>query len=196
MSFGGGGDTRVKEPRSQAALAEQAATAARRYGEIVIPVRNAFMAETMGMLENEQNFTAAAGEASTRASGIYEQGMDDFNRAAFSKGYDPGSGAYEGQSNAIRTAQARGMGGAMGDAGMATTDMALGRMMGTTLEGQGLQSDTLQGNAALAASQTAMLGAEAQDAYNQSSALQTVIGTGIGMGAGYVLPGTGQQRNA
>lgn len=196
MSFGGGGDTRVKEPRSQRALAEQAANAARRYGEIVIPVRNEFMAETMGFLDNEQNFTTAMGEASTRASGVYEQGMEDFNRAAFSKGLDPASGAYQGQSNAIRTAQARGMGGAMGDAGLATTDKGLGRMMGSVLEGQGLQSDTLQGNAALASSQTAMLGAEAQDAYNRSSALQTATGTAIGVGAGYVLPGIGQQRNA
>jgi hypothetical protein len=69
-------------------------------------------------------------------------------------------------------------------------------MMGSVLEGQGLQSDTLQGNAALASSQTAMLGAEAQDAYNRSSALQTATGTAIGVGAGYVLPGIGQQRNA
>lgn len=187
--MGGGGDTRVREPRSQRALAEQAAFMMRRYGETVVPVRNQFLAETAGFLDNEQNFTDAMGQASTRAIGIYEQGLGDFNRAAFNRGYDPSSGAYKGQSDAIRTAMARGIGGAMGDAGMATTDMGYGRMMSAVLEGQGLQSDALQGNAALASSQTAMLGAEAQNAFNRSSAVQGAIGTGIGMGAGYVLPG-------
>lgn len=189
MSFGGGGDTRVREPRSQRALAEQAAVAAQRYGQIVVPVRNQFMAQTRDFLDNDQNFTGTMGEASTRALGIYEQGFGDFNRAAFNKGYDPGSGAYQGQSKAIRTAMERGVGGAMGDAGMATTDQGFGRMLGTVMEGQGLQSDTLQGNAALAQSQTRMLGSEAQTAYNRSSALGGAIGMGLGMGAGYVLPG-------
>ena len=76
----------------------------------------------------------------------------------------------------------------MGDAGAFTTDQGLNRMMGTVMEGVGLQSDTLQGNAALAQSQTRMLGSEAQTAYNQSSALGSVVGMGLGMGAGYVLP--------
>ena len=122
MSFGGGGDTRVREPRSQRALAEQAVVASQRYGQIVVPVRNQFMAQTRDFLDNDQNFTNVMGEASTRALGIYEKGFDDFNRAAFNKGNDPGSGAYQGQSKAIRTAMERGVGGAMGDAGMATTD--------------------------------------------------------------------------
>ena len=77
----------------------------------------------------------------------------------------------------------------MGDAGAATTDQGFDRMMGTVMEGVGLQSDTLQGNAALAQSQTRMLGAEAQTAYNRSSALGGAVGMGLGMGAGYVLPG-------
>ena len=189
MSFGGGGDTRVREPRSQRALAEQATVAAQRYGQIVVPVRNQFMAQTRDFLDNDQNFTNVMGEASSRALGVYEKGFDDFNRAAFNKGIDPGSGAYQGQSKAIRTALERGVGGAMGDAGIFTSDQGLNRMMGTVMEGVGLQSDTLQGNAALAQSQTRMLGSEAQTAYNQSSALGSVVGMGLGMGAGYVLPG-------
>ena len=89
MSFGGGGDTRVREPRSQRALAEQATVAAQRYGQIVVPVRNQFMAQTRDFLDNDQNFTNVMGEASTRALGVYEKGFDDFNRAAFNKGHRP-----------------------------------------------------------------------------------------------------------
>ena len=173
MSFGGGGDTRVREPRSQRALAEQAVVASQRYGQIVVPVRNQFMAQTRDFLDNDQNFTGTMGEASTRALGIYEQGFDDFNRAAFNKGYDPGSGAYQGQSKAIRTAMERGVGEQWVMPEWLQQTKACSND-GHRHGGQGLQSDTLQGNAALAQSQTRMLGSEAQTAYNRSSALGSV----------------------
>ena len=44
---GGGGDTRVREPRAQAALAEQAAINLKRYGDIFVPLENQFIETTL-----------------------------------------------------------------------------------------------------------------------------------------------------
>jgi len=188
--MGGGGDTRVREPESQQALAEQAAINLRRYGEIFVPLENQFMETTMATFD-QPNYDRAMGMAGTQTAGLYERGLGDFNRAAFQRGLDPSSGAYGAESSALRAAQARGMGTAMADAGMSNTDQGLGGLTAIVRMGQGLQNDAMQGQMDLAQNQMQRAGAQAQNAFQRNSSISGAFGTAAGMGAGYVLPGLG-----
>lgn len=187
---GGGGDTRVREPRAQAALAEQAAINLRRYGDIFVPLENQFIETTLETF-NDSNYDNVMGQASTRTAGLYERGLGDFQNSAFQRGLDPSSGAYQGESAALREAMARGMGGAMADSGMSNTDQGLAGMTSFVRAGQGLANDAMQGQMALASNQSQRAGQEAQNAFQRNSSISGAFGTAAGMGAGYALPGLG-----
>ena len=184
---GGGGDTRVREPESQAALAEQAAINLRRYGDIFVPLENQFIETSMAQFD-DRNYERAMGNAATRVAGLYESGMADFNQAAFSRGLDPTSGAYRAESSALREAQARGMGQAMADSAMSNTDQGLGGLTAIVRMGQGLSNDAMEGQLSLAQNQSERANRQAQMAFQNNQSIANIAGTGIGMGAGYVLP--------
>ena len=188
--MGGGGDTRVRAPESQQALAEQAAINLRRYGEIFVPLENQFMETTMATFD-QPNYDRAAGMASTRTAGLYEEGLADFQDAAFQRGLDPSSGAYGAESSALRTAMARGMGTAMADSGMSNTDQGLAGLTAIVRQGQGLQNDAMQGQMDLASNQLGRASSRAQNAFSNNSSIAGAFGTAAGMGAGYVLPSAG-----
>ena len=190
---GGGGDTRVREPESQAALAEQAAINLRRYGEIFVPLENQFIETTLAQFD-DRNYERAMGNASTRIAGLYEQGINDFRNAAFQRGLDPTSGAFQAESGALRAAQARGMGQGMADAGMSNTDQGLSGLTSIVRMGQGLSNDAMQGQMALAEIQLGRARSQANLDFQSNSSLMNALGTGAGMIAGYALPGT--QRSA
>lgn len=186
---GGGGDTRVREPESQAALAEQAAINLRRYGDIFVPLENQFIESSMAQFD-DRNYQRAMGNAATRVAGLYESGMTDFNQAAFGRGLDPTSGAYRAESSALREAQARGMGQAMADSGMSNTDQGLGGLTTIVRTGQGLANDAMEGQMSLAQNQLGRARSQANIDFQNNSSLMSVAGTAAGIGAGYALPGT------
>ena len=140
MSFGGGGDTRVGN-QSQRACLRTSGVASQRYGQMVIACSQQFMAQTRDFLDNDQNTGTVMGEASTRALGIYEQGFD-FNRAAFNKGYDPGSGSLSGAVQSYPNAPWKEVWGEQWVMPECLQQTKAARMMGTVMEGVGLQSDT------------------------------------------------------
>ena len=177
----GGGDTRVKEPESQQALAEQAAISLRRYGEIIVPLENQFMETTMETF-NDQNYADAMGRASSRVAGIYERGLNDFEQTAMNKGIDPSSGRFMAESSALRAAQARGMGTGMADSGMGNTDQGLAGLTSIVRQGQGLET---------ANNQTGRAINQANMDFQNNNSLASVAGTAVGATAGYTLPGMG-----
>lgn len=187
--MGGGGDTRVREPESQLALAEQAAINYNRYRNIFVPLENQFMETTMETF-NDQNYANVGGQASTRIAGLYEDGMQDFARAARQRGLDPSSGAYQSESNALRTAMARGMGTGSADAQMSNTDQGLAGMTAIVRMGQGLANEAMDGQMALAGNQLDRARSQANLDFQSNSSLMNVFGTGAGIAAGYALPGT------
>ena len=184
---GGGGDTRVREPESQLALAEQAAINYNRYRSIFVPLEDQFMETTMETF-NDQNYANVGGQASTRIAGLYEDGMQDFARAARNRGIDPSSGAYQSESNALRTAMARGMGTGSADVQMGNTDQGLAGMTAIIRSGQGLANETMQGQIGLAEDNLRRATSEANLDFQNSSSLANVMGTGAGIAAGYTLP--------
>lgn len=188
--MGGGGDTRVREPESQQALAEQAAINLERYGRLIVPLENQFMETTMETF-NDQNYGNVMGQASTQIAGLYEGGINDFRDAAFNKGVDPSSGRFGAESSALRAAQIRGMGTGAADAGLTNTDQGLAALTGIVRQGQGLENDSMQGQIALANSQMGRATSQANLDFQRNNSLASVAGTAAGMTAGYTLPGMG-----
>ena len=96
---GGGGDD-PKEQESKLALAQQAANALQRYGEVFVPLENMFISDTKAMFEDGASDQAMAA-AQNQTSAIYEQGFNDMRGAQFQAGLDPMSGRAQGESNAL-----------------------------------------------------------------------------------------------
>lgn len=185
---GGGGDNRVAELESKMALAEQAAVNLQRYGETFVPLENAFIQDQFDRFEPEA-YNNMMGRASTQASSIYEEGIDDLNRGAFQRGIDPTSGAYQSESGALRAAQARGMGLSAAGAGIDNTDAGYQGLGNVIAMGQGLQTNTMTGNIDRLQSGLDRAQAQAERDFAKSSSIQQIVGTGAGMTAGYGLGG-------
>lgn len=188
--MGGGGDTRIREPESQLALAEQAAINLNRYREIFVPLEDQFMETTMATFD-QPNYDNAMGRASTQISGIYEDALGQFQNQATQRGLDPSSGRYMGGSDAIRVAQMRGMGGGAASAGMSNTDMGLEAATSIIRAGQGLQNDAMQGQIAVARNDLDLARQEATDQFRSNQSLAGVFGTGAGIATGYAAPRLG-----
>ena len=189
MCFGGGGSD-PKEQESKLALAQQAANALQRYGDVFVPLENQFIDDTKAMFADGASDQAMAA-AQNQTSAIYEQGFNDMRGAQFQAGLDPMSGRAQGESNALREAQARGMGLAGSDAGLSYTDAAYQGLGNVIAMGQGLQTQAVAGNIDRMQSSLDRAGSAAKRDFQNSQSLASIAGTGAGMAAGYGLGGTG-----
>lgn len=190
----GGGDNDPKEAESKLALAEQAAISLRRYGEVFVPLENQLISQTRQSLEPGA-YDAPMAAAMQRTAGLYEPAQADLQQAAFQRGFDPGSGAFQTESDALSQAKARGMGLSGADAGITQTDRGLTGMSNLVAMGQGLASDAMAGQIDVAQAGVDRSMAQAQRDFGRSSSLQNLFGTGAGMAAGYGLNPYSQQRN-
>jgi hypothetical protein len=188
MSGGGGSDP--KELESKQALAEQAANALRRYGDVFVPLENMYINDTKSMFEQGAADDAMAA-AQNQTSAIYEQGFNDMRGAQFAQGLDPNSGRAMGESSALRAAQARGMGLAGSDAGLGYTDAAYQNLGNVIAMGQGLQTQAVSGNIDRMQNSLDRAGAAAKRDFANSQSIASIAGTGAGMTAAYGLGGKG-----
>ncbi len=184
--MGGGGGNDPKERESKRALAEQAAVSLQRYGEVFVPLENMYIQDQLNRF-GDSAYQDVMGRQSTQIAGVYEQGLEDLDRGAFNRGLDPTSGSYIAESDALRTAQARGMGLGSAAAGIGNTDMAYGGLMNVVRAGQGLQTDSMQGNLAMAESGLTKARAGAQEDFARSQSIQSIAGTAVGMAGAYGL---------
>ena len=188
--MGGGGGSDPKELESKQALAEQAANALQRYGEVFVPLENMYINDTKSMFEKGASDDAMA-SAQNQTSAIYEQGFNDMRGAQFAQGLDPSSGRAVGESNALRAAQARGMGLAGSDAGLGYTDAAYQNLGNVIAMGQGLQTQAVSGNIDRMQNSLDRAGAAAKRDFASSQSIASIAGTGAGMTAAYGLGGKG-----
>tara|TARA_R110000823_G_scaffold254783_1_gene377013 strand:+ start:53 stop:622 length:570 start_codon:yes stop_codon:yes gene_type:complete len=187
MCFGGGGD-KPREVESKNALAQQAANALSRYGDVFVPLENMYINDTKAMFaDGASDLSMAATQNQTAA--IYEQGFGDMRGAQFQMGLDPNSGRAVGESNALREAQARGMGLAGSDAGLASTDAAYQNLSNVIQMGQGLQAQAVDGNISRMQGSLDRADSAAQRDFANSQSIASIAGTGAGMAAGYGLGG-------
>lgn len=187
---GGGGSGGPKEQESKLALAQQAANALKRYGDVFVPLENMYINDTKAMFDEGASDQAIAA-AQNQTSAIYEQGFGDMRGAQFQMGLDPTSGRAVGESNALREAQARGMGLAGSDAGLSYTDSAYQNLGNVIQMGQGLQTQAVSGNIDRMQNSLDRAGAAAKRDFANSQSIASIAGTGAGMAASYGLGGVG-----
>tara|TARA_R110002124_G_scaffold3014_4_gene20615 strand:- start:817 stop:1386 length:570 start_codon:yes stop_codon:yes gene_type:complete len=185
---GGGGDNDPKEMESKNALAQQAANALKRYGDVFVPLENMYINDTKAMFADGASDDAMTA-TQNQTSAIYEQGFGDMRGAQFQAGLDPMSGRAQGESSALREAQARGMGLAGSDTGLASTDAAYQNLGNVVQMGQGLQTQTVDGNISRMQGSLDRAGAAAERDFANSQSIASIAGTGAGLAAGYGLGG-------
>ncbi len=193
----GGGSGKVDEMESKQALAEQAAISLQRYQQTFVPLENSLIQSTLNQF-SQPAYENRMGQAGTQASGVYEEGIADMqNAAVMNRGLDPSMGAFQEESAALRTAQARGTGQAMSDAGLTNTDQAYQGLANIVKMGQGLATDSMQGQMQLAQNQLDRVNSQATQDFGASSSLRNVAGTVAGAGAGtaFGLKNYGGMRN-
>tara|TARA_R110000822_G_scaffold41884_7_gene114428 strand:- start:384 stop:956 length:573 start_codon:yes stop_codon:yes gene_type:complete len=180
---GGGGGYEEKEPASKLALAQQAATSLQRYGEIFVPLENAFIQDSLNAF-GDSGFKAVQGESSTNIASMYEQKLPAYEQEMFQGGIDPTSGAYSGKIDSIRTAQARSMGQGVSQAGIGRTDNAYRGLQNVVRAGQGLQTEVMQGNVSRMNDQMALAGNQAESDFQSRSQTGEIAGTVAGAAGG------------
>lgn len=177
-----------KEPERTLALAEQAAFYLNRYGSTMRGIEDSFIDSTMRRF-GDQAYESAAGRAGTQAMEIYEPAIADQQMAMYNRGFDPSSPAARAESEALRAAQARGVGLAQAGAGLDNTDQAFQGLTNVIAQGQGIQTEAMQGNIALAQRSLDRSIAQANQDFMASSSLRNLAGTAAGQVAGYGLYG-------
>lgn len=186
MCFGGGDDPSPEERKSRMALMEQATTMLQQYGDLFVPLENQYIENVQNTFDSS-NYDRAMGAGSLEAARAYEPGLRDMRQGAFNRGFDPTSGAFMAESDALRGAQARGMGMAAADRGISNTDSGYAGLQNIVRMGQGLQTDAFQGQMDVAASAADRIRGQAESDFKRSSTLQGLAGTVTGAAAGIGL---------
>ena len=137
----------------------------------------------------DQAYVDPMGRAATNTAAIYEPAQQDQTQAAFARGLDPSSGAYQTESQALSDAKGRAIGLSSAGAGLSNTDQAYQGIANMVRVGQGLQTDSMEGNVSLAQGEIDRAGVQATKDFNRSASLQSIAGTGAGVATGYGLGG-------
>lgn len=182
----GGGAKKPEEQDSRIALSQQVATMLNRYGSTFVDLENQFMDSVQNQF-SLPNYDNAIAAGMNQAAAQYEPAIQDMQAAAFNRGFDPTSGAFQSESEALRGAKARGMGLAGADRGISNTDMGFAGLQNIVKMGQGLQTEAFQGQMDLASAASDRIRQSAKDDFARSSSLQNLAGTGVGMASGYGL---------
>lgn len=188
----GGGGKKPEEQESRLAVVQNAATMLNRYGQVFVDLENQFM-DTVQNQFSDANYDSSIAAGMNQAAAQYEPAIQDMQAAAFNRGFDPTSGAFQSESEALRGAKARGMGLAGADRGISNTDMGYAGLQNIVKMGQGLQTDAFQGQMDLASTASDRISEDAKRDFSRSSSLQNIAGTGVGLAAGY---GVNQYRSA
>ena len=100
---GGGGD-KPDEMESRLALSQQAATMLKRYGNTFVALENQFM-DTVQNQFSDASYDSSIAAGMNQAAAQYEPAIQDMQAAAFNRGFDPTSGAFQSESEALRGAK-------------------------------------------------------------------------------------------
>jgi len=99
------------------------------------------------------------------------------------QGVDPSSGAYEGNSAALRRAQAVGQGLGVSGAKVANTDRFYQGLRGITAIGQGQAADAITGMGDIAKTARENANRDAENSFNSSGMIRSGVAAGLGYAA-------------
>lgn len=180
---GGGGD-KPEEQESRLALAEQSATLINQYGRSFYNLENQEIDAARQQFD-VANYDSAVAAGMQQAAQQYEPALQDMQLGAVRRGFDPGSGAYGAESEALRGAQARAMGQAGADRAISNTDIGFKRLANVVAMGQGQQVDAFKGQMDLAGLASDRIRDQAKDDFSRSTSLKSTLGTLAGGTAAY-----------
>tara|TARA_R100000388_G_scaffold25355_1_gene19682 strand:+ start:4326 stop:4898 length:573 start_codon:yes stop_codon:yes gene_type:complete len=182
---GGGGDD-PEEQRTRLAMAEDAAVRLQQYGRTFYQLENQEIDAARRQFD-PANYERAVAAGMQQAAQEYEPALQALASGAARRGYDPGSGAFQSQSEALRGAQARAMGLAGADRAISNTDLGFNRLSNIVAMGQGQEVDAFKGQMELADRASDRLRDQARRDFVSSTALQNTLGTFAGGTAAYGL---------
>ncbi len=192
--MGGGGGSDPKERASQKALAERAAIALKRYGEVFVPLENQYIGDVQNM-DSPESYARVMGAASNQAQNVYEPEVALRQRDMMARGLNVNSGGYQAGSQALMEAQSRAMGQSAADAGLTQTDQKLMGMQNLVKMGQGISSEAMEGQIGLAQNRSQRLRGQLEADLGDRTAMGQAIGGAAGMAAGYGLNNMQNRRN-
>jgi hypothetical protein len=192
--MGGGGGSDPKERASQKALAERAAIALKRYGEVFVPLENQYIADVQNM-DSPENYARVMGAASNQAQNVYEPEVALRQRDMMARGLNVNSGGFQAGSQALMEAQSRAMGQSAADAGLTQTDQKLMGMQNLVKMGQGISSEAMEGQIGLAQNRSQRLRGQLETDLGERTAIGQAVGGAAGMAAGYGLNNMQNRQN-
>lgn len=188
----GGGSTTIKDTASQKALASIAAQRYNLYQQYYVPLENQYIADVYSMMtpesfKNVEGYITAMQQPQMQAARV---GLD---QQAFQRGIDPQSGQYQARAEQLSRGQARGMGLGTAEGLSGQVDRYYQGMQNIIAMGQGQAGQAMAGLGDVANLAQRRAASEAAAAFQRGQAGQSIIGTGLGFGAGLYMTGAGQQ---
>ena len=170
------------ETEQERALAEIAAQRFNRYKEVFAPLEDQYIQQVFDV-RNQDNYETAGGLAAAEYQRSFQKSQNDLSGQMMQQGVDPSSGAYEGNSAALRRAQAVGQGLGVSGAKIANTDRFYQGLKGITAIGQGQAADAITGMGDIAKTARENANRDAGNAFDSSGMIRSGVAAGLGYAA-------------
>lgn len=175
----GGGGKRPNETEEQRALAEIAAQRFNRYKQVFAPLEDQYIQQVFDV-RDQGNYETAGGLASAEFQRGFQTANENAAAQMFQQGVDPSAGAFQGNSAALRRAQAVKQGLGVSGAKVANTDRFYQGLKGVIGMGQGQATNAISGLSDIAQSAQEKANAQAESSFQSNSALRSGLAAGIG----------------
>ena len=183
---GGGGSTTIKDTKSQKALASIAAQRFNLYQQYYVPLENEFMGQVAAMTSPE-SFENVESYVTSLQQPEFQNARRQLESQAFSQGADPTSGQYQAASQQATQAQARGMGLGTAEGLSGQVDRYYQGMQNIVAMGQGQAGSAIAGLGDVGELAQKRGIAEAKQTAQRSQGNASIVGTGLGVGAGLYM---------
>ena len=189
---GGSGSTTIQDTAQQKALASIAAQRFNLYQQYYVPLENQFIGDVYSMMDPSA-FDSVSGFVNAATQPQFQAAARNMQSMAFQRGIDPQSGQYQARAEQLSRGQARGMGLGTAEALSGQVDRYYQGLQNVIAMGQGQAGQAVAGMADVAELGQRRAISEAQSAFTRGQAQQSIIGTGLGFGAGLYMTGAGGQ---
>ena len=180
---GGGGGEQPDETPAYKALATQSAEYFNRYRDVFVPLENQYIQSVLDVNKTSE-YDKAAGSAGSAFTQAFSPKINEAQQNMLSAGVDPSSGAFKANTAGMYGDYGSQMGLGIADAQIGNTDRFLGGLTNVVKMGQGLASESMQGQIGLAQASEDKARSAAETAFSNRLQNQGALGTAAGMGAG------------
>jgi hypothetical protein len=169
-----------KETEEARALAEIAAQRFNRYKQAFAPLEDQYIQQVFDV-RSQGNYETAGGLAAAEFQKSFQTANDQAASEMYQQGVDPSSGAFEGNSAALRRAQGVRQGLGVSGAKLDNTTRFYDGMRGVIAMGQGQSADAIRGLGDIAKSSQERANQQAETSFQNNSALRGGMTQGLGL---------------